>query len=101
MIFVNLSDGPMMDVNVVFPLGPERCKVQFDWYFEPGCDEEFISRSIAASEQVQLEDIAICESLQVGMGSMHFKPGPYAPTVELSEHQFHRLLAGDVSAYRR
>jgi len=93
--------GPMMDVNVVSPLGPERCRVQFDWYFEPGCEAQFIAESIAASEQVQKEDIAISESLQVGMGSMHFKPGPYAPTVELGKHQFHRLVADDIGAAGR
>jgi choline monooxygenase len=88
--------GPMMDVNVVFPLGPERCSVQFDWYFEPGCDPEFIAASIAASEQVQDEDVAISKSVQVGLGSMHYRPGLYAPQVEQGKHHFHRLVHEDV-----
>jgi len=87
--------GPMMDTNVVFPTGPSSCRVVFDWYFQPGCDDEFIAQSIKASERVQEEDIAICESLQVGMGSRHFRPGPYAPRVETGKLHFHRLLHAD------
>jgi len=90
--------GPMMDINVVSPLGPQRCRVQFDWYFEPECSTEFIAKSIASSEQVQVEDIAISESLQVGMGSMHFTPGIYAPGVEMGKHHFHRLVWSDIES---
>ena len=89
--------GNMMDVNVVVPTDTERCRVIFDWYAEPGLDDAFISKSLASSEQVQLEDIYICERLQVGMGSMHFEPGPYAPALEKSKHQFHQLLSADLS----
>ena len=91
--------GPMMDTNVVFPTGPETCRVDFDWYFDPGCGEDFIAESIAASEQVQDEDIAISESLQVGMGSMHFRPGLYAPRVEQGKLHFHRLVHADMAAH--
>ena len=46
---------------------------------------------------VQDEDIAISESVQVGMGSMHFRPGLYAPRVEQGKHHFHRLVAQDTA----
>ncbi|MBR58054.1 MAG: hypothetical protein CMH54_08525 [Myxococcales bacterium] len=88
--------GPMMDVNVVVPTGAETCRVDFDWYFEPGSDASFIAESIVASEQVQDEDIAVCNALQEGMRSMHFRPGPYAPRVEQGKHHFHGLIASDL-----
>ena len=88
--------GNMMDVNVVVPLSTETCRVIFDWYAEPGLSEDFIAESLKSSEQVQEEDIYICERLQVGMGSIHFEPGPYAPTVEMGKYQFHKMLASDL-----
>ena len=90
--------GPMMDINVVVPTGPQSCRVDFDWYFEPGRGDDFVQESIVASEQVLQEDIEISESLQVGMGSMHFRPGLYAPTGEQGKYHFHRLVHADVAA---
>ncbi len=89
--------GAMMDINVVTPMGPERCRVDFDWYMEPDQDPGLIHDRLTASEQVQDEDIAICESLQVGLGSQHYRPGPYAPRVETAKHLFHRLVAQDLT----
>ncbi len=87
--------GPMMDINVVTPLSPSRCLVTFDWYFEADCTDQFIEQSLLASDQVQREDIEVCEAVQRGMGSLHFRPGPYAPRVEMGKFEFHRLLAAD------
>ena len=88
--------GPMMDINVVTPTGPGTCRVDFDWYFHQGCTERFKEESLVYSQQVQTEDIDICEAVQVGMGSSHFHPGPYAPRVEMGKHHFHGLLAADL-----
>jgi choline monooxygenase len=88
--------GPMMDVNVVFPTGPESCRVVFDWYFDKSAPKSFIDQALTDSERVQNEDIQICERVQRGMASMHFSPGPYAPKVEHGKHHFHHLIAQDV-----
>ena len=87
--------GPMLDINTVTPLTPTTCRVDFDWYFDKKCDNAFIEEAIGESQQVQDEDIAICESLQVGMGSSHYIPGPYAPKIEHAKYYFHQLLAAD------
>ena len=87
--------GPMMDINRVTPLGAGRCRVDFDWYFEADCSDDFVEKSLRSSDQVQQEDIAVCEALQRGMGSVHYRPGPYAPRVEMAKHHFHRMLARD------
>ena len=87
--------GPMMDINVVTPLSPGRCLVTFDWYFEADCKDPFIEQSLLASDQVQQEDIEVCEAVQRGMRSLHFRPGPYAPRVEMGKFEFHRLLTAD------
>ena len=84
--------GPCMDTNWVVPLGPERCEVIFDYYFEEP-DSDFASESIEASEQVQREDIALCESVQRGLRSLSYDRGRYAPRLEIAEHHFHSLVA--------
>ncbi len=87
--------GPCLDSNHVVPLGPERCRVDYAFFFAPEVDgaEDFVAASIAQAAVTQREDIEICESVQVGLGSRHYERGRYAPRVEQGEHHFHRLLA--------
>lgn len=92
--------GPCMDTNLVIPLGVDRCRVEYEFYFERTEGDEaerFIAASMAQSDVTQREDIAICESVQRGLGSSRYDRGRYAPTVEQGEHHFHRLLAADYS----
>jgi choline monooxygenase len=93
--------GPMMDTNVVVPTGPATCRVIFDWYFDDTCDAAFMEESIRSSEQVQDEDIAICEKLQRGLSSRNCQPGPYVPSLEHGKYYFHQLLAGDTSGHKK
>ena len=89
--------GPCLDSNHVIPLGPDRCKVVYEFYFreDDGADaSEFVARSIEQSAVTQREDIEICESVQRGLGSGAYEQGRYAPRVEHGEHHFHGLLAG-------
>jgi choline monooxygenase len=90
--------GPVLDTNWVLPIGPERTRTVFDYYFDESVagDAEFVERSLAASDRVQQEDIAICESVQRGLRSAAYDTGVYAPTVEQAAHHFHRLLAADL-----
>ena len=93
--------GPILDINWVRPLAADRCEVVFDyWYPESsGADgRAFVEASLAASDAVQQEDVAISESVQRGLGSSSYDQGRYAPNVELAMHHFHRLLALDLRA---
>lgn len=86
--------GPWMDVNVVTPTGPTTCDVKFDWWIaaDREADEAFITRSLEESDQVQQEDIALCESVQRGLESPAYQVGRYAPSLEQPMLHFHRLL---------
>jgi choline monooxygenase len=91
--------GPILDTNLVVPMGHDRTRVIFDFYFrdvEGPSAREFIERSIDASHRVQEEDVSICESVQKGLGSPAYDRGIYAPGVEMAAYHFHRLLAADV-----
>jgi choline monooxygenase len=93
-LMINLYSG-VMDTNVVLPLGPERCRVIFDFYFPrtEGQDGTFVEESIAMSHQVQLEDMGICEEVQRGLRSRSFDTGRFSVRREAGGYHFHRLLA--------
>jgi choline monooxygenase len=90
-VMVNAYQG-CMDTNVVLPLGPERCRVVFDFYFGEATGQQ-VADSIAVSHQVQLEDVGICEEVQRGLASRTFDTGRYSVRREGPVHAFHVLLA--------
>lgn len=93
--------GPCLDINHVVPLGPTRCRVDYEFFFDPdslgdtASAQAFIKQSIEQSDLTQQEDVAICESVQVGLASASYDRGRYAPQVEQGEHHFHCLLSED------
>ncbi|KVI11819.1 Aromatic-ring-hydroxylating dioxygenase, alpha subunit [Cynara cardunculus var. scolymus] len=92
--YLHFVYGPWMDTNLVLPLGPRRCKVIFDYFLDASLkdDEAFVAKSLEDSEQVQMEDIMLCESVQRGLESPAYDNGRYAPMVEKAMHHFHSLL---------
>lgn len=97
---LNLYDG-VMDTNVVWPVGPDRCRVIFDFFFAETEGEKaksFISQSMAVAHQVQVEDVDICEDVQRGLKSKRFDTGRFSVRREIAGHHFHRLLAKKLRA---
>jgi choline monooxygenase len=94
---INVYEG-VMDTNLVLPLGTDRCRVVFDFYFGDVSEgaREYNDASVATSEKVQDEDVAICESVQRGLRSRAYGAGRLSVRREAGEHLFHRLLAGDL-----
>ena len=96
--------GPCLDSNHVVPLGPDRCRVDYEFYFaRSGADgdDSFIRKSMEQADLTQREDIEISESVQVGLQSSAYDRGRYAPKVEMGEHHFHCLLQRDLRAAAR
>ncbi|MFO0967611.1 MAG: aromatic ring-hydroxylating dioxygenase subunit alpha [Gemmataceae bacterium] len=99
-LMVNLYSG-VMDTNLVLPLGPDRCRVIFDFYFPDVEGEEarrFIADSMAVAHQVQLEDMGVCEEVQRGLKSASYKTGRFSVKRETGGYYFHQLLAGRLRA---
>jgi len=88
---LNLYEG-VMDSNLVLPLGPERCRVVFDFFFAPGTPEAFIRDSIAVADHIQAEDAGICEEVQRGLGSRSYDTGRFSVRREAAGYHFHQLL---------
>jgi len=92
---LNVYQGTM-DTNLVLPLGPDRCRVLFDFYFadiEGSAAKSYIEQSIAVADQIQLEDAAICEEVQRGLVSRSFHSGRFSVRREAAGYHFHQLLA--------
>jgi choline monooxygenase len=85
-----------LQTNQALPLGPERTLSRVEWYVldptRPGVAQE-VERSIAFAEQLQREDIAICEAVQRGLRSRHYDAGRYPLRGEGGVCHFHALLA--------
>ena len=81
--------------NLIVPLGPGRTATVFDWYFrDPDGAAKEIEETIAFSDEIQLEDIEICEAVQRGLRSSTYDTGRYSPQRENGVHHFHRLYSG-------
>ena len=96
---INCYDGAM-DTNLVIPLGVDRTEVVFDFYFTDVSEAARAGNlaSIAVSEEIQDEDVAICVSVQRGLRSRAYDAGRLSVRREAGEHLFHRLLHADLTA---
>ncbi len=97
---INWYQG-QMDVNIVRPLAVDRTEVLFDFYFAEVGGEEARERnraSIEVAHRIQEEDLAICASVQRGLGSRAYDAGRLSVRREAGEHLFHRLLAAELGA---
>jgi choline monooxygenase len=94
---INVYAG-VMDTNLVLPLAQDRTRVVFDFYFADvsAAAEAANRKSVEVAERIQDEDVAICESVQRGLGSLAYVAGRLSVRREAGEHLFHRLLASDL-----
>jgi len=82
--------------NLIVPLGPSRTLTLFEWYFRnPDAPDvrQRVDETIAFSDEIQLEDIDICETVQRGLRSATYTTGRYSPQRENGVHHFHGLYA--------
>jgi choline monooxygenase len=100
-LMLNWYEG-YLDTNLVLPLGVDRTRVVFDFYFaqvgdgDGGEADARNRRSMDVSERIQDEDHAICESVQRGLGSRAYRKGRLSVRREAGENLFHRMLAADL-----
>lgn len=91
-IMLNILPG-RLQTNQVVPLGVDRCRVDFDYYYpNAGFDEQRVLLDQDFSDEVQQEDIAICEAVQRGLASGSYTPGRLSPQRESGVYHFHELL---------
>jgi choline monooxygenase len=97
-IFPNLMLNIYPDnisTNLIVPLARDKTLTIFEWFFHDIADnlvQERIQRAIAFSDEVQQEDIGLCENVQRGLRSSTYDRGRYSVKRENGVHHFHMLL---------
>ena len=76
--------------NLIVPLGQERTLTVFEWFFRDA-PQAIVDQTVAFSDEIQLEDIDICEAVQRGLRSSTYTSGRYSPVRENGVHHFHAL----------
>ena len=87
-----------LQTNRVLPLAPDRCRVEFDYYYAPVSSAAGRAADERFSDEVQREDVAICEAVQRGLASRSYVAGPLNPRQEAGLRHFHELLRAAYAA---
>jgi choline monooxygenase len=81
-----------VSLNIVLPRGPERSLAIFEWYLpEKDHSSSAAKASVEFSDQIQIEDVAICEKVQKNLRSRSYSRGRFSATQEKGVHAFHRM----------
>jgi choline monooxygenase len=98
-IFPNLMVNIYPDnisTNVIVPLSADKTLTIFEWFFhdvDHPKTRQRIAKAIAFSDEVQQEDIMLCENVQRGLHSSTYDRGRYSVKRENGVHHFHMLLS--------
>ena len=94
-LMLNIYQG-QLQTNLVLPRGPDSCEVVFEWFAhrQPPdlANDPAWTRMLAFSDEIQAEDISICERVQKNLRSRSYDRGRYSPARETGVHHFHSLL---------
>jgi choline monooxygenase len=91
---LNILPG-RLQTNRVVPLGVDRCRIEFDFYYpvdESGEGRARREADLAFSDLVQQEDLGICMDVQRGLASGSYVAGRLNPLRESAVHHFQELL---------
>ena len=81
-----------VSLNIILPLGPERTLAIFEWYLpEKDLGSEAASKALAFSDEIQAEDVSICEIVQKNLRSRSYYAGRYSVKQEKGVHAFHQM----------
>jgi choline monooxygenase len=81
-----------LSVNVLKPLSVDKSLLTFEWYFKPDLDETAKETMVKFADEVQYEDIEICEYVQQGLKSRSYNRGRFSARHENGVHHFQALV---------
>jgi choline monooxygenase len=88
---VNLYPGHgNASTNIIVPVAPDRTLAVYDFYFEEGMQEA--AAMVDFIDQVQQEDVILCESVQRGLSSGFCEQGRLMMQYEQGIQHFERLV---------
>jgi choline monooxygenase len=81
-----------VSINIILPLAPERTLAIFEWYLpERDLGSEAARKSLEFSNEIQVEDMSICEIVQKNLHSRSYHSGRYSVKQEKGVHSFHQM----------
>lgn len=86
-LLISLHPDYMLLHNLV-PVHPGLTRVECTWYTLDGTIDD---SPVDFWHRINLQDWLACESVQRGLGSPHYRPGPFAP-IEDSVHRWVSLI---------
>ncbi|HEV2109855.1 MAG TPA: SRPBCC family protein, partial [Gammaproteobacteria bacterium] len=98
-MMLNILPG-RLQTNLVVPVSAGHCRVLFDYYYADmgsAPAKKMIAGDLAFSDEVQKEDMSICQRVQKGLESGSYKAGRLSPKREAGVHHFQELVR---AAYR-
>ena len=98
-MMLNILPG-RLQTNLVVPVSAGKCRVLFDYYYvDTGSTaaRKMIEEDLRFSDEVQKEDMGICQRVQLGLESGSYKAGRISPKRESGVHHFQELVR---AAYR-
>lgn len=87
--------GGRVQTNRIVPDGPDRCFVEFDYYYADAEARARAEKDAEFSALVQDEDRRICEAVQKTLASGSYVPGRLSPAREGAVWHFQNLLRAD------
>ena len=85
-ILFNIAPG-RFQTNIIEPLSEKECVVHFDYFFDSVCEKEIL-KDINFSDEIQKEDILICEEVQRNLLSIGFQRGIISNKYEIGVKHF-------------
>ncbi len=83
-----------LSTNLIVPVGHDKTLTIFEWFFhdvESPQAKERIKTAVKLSDEIQQEDIWICEQVQKRLKSVAYDRGRYSVKRENGVHHFHSL----------
>jgi len=88
-----------VSLNIILPLEPERTLAIFEWYLpEKDLGGAAAKDSVRFSDEIQMEDVGICEAVQKNLHSRSYERGRFSVKQEKGVHAFHRMYAEAMKA---
>ena len=85
-----------VSTNVILPISQEKTLTIFEWFFQDADSSKMqdrLKKAVQFSDEIQQEDIGLCESVQRGLRSATYDRGRYSVRRENGVHHFHMLLS--------
>jgi len=91
---LNILPG-RLQTNIILPAGIDQTRIIFDYYYkdlDSKSTQKLIEQDQTFSDEVQQEDIEICEKVQIGLSSGSYNAGPLCEKREQGLVHFQNLI---------